>query len=134
MDFLMARNKRPVFLNLMQIHLPVTAWVSIAHRLSGLLLAFIMPIMIFPIGYSLVSVENFEHVRQILAQHCVLRMGLHILALTYLYHVFAGVRHLIMDCNIGLSRQAGKYSAWALIILFTPILFSVMYHLAFQEC
>ena len=30
-----AKDKRPVFLNLFQIHLPVTALVSILHRVSG---------------------------------------------------------------------------------------------------
>lgn len=33
------------------------------------------------------------------------------------YHVLAGVRHLLMDMGIGESLKGGRASAWSVIIL-----------------
>jgi succinate dehydrogenase cytochrome b556 subunit len=43
----MTRQSRPVFLNLMQIQMPVGALTSIGHRITGVLLAVGVPLSLY---------------------------------------------------------------------------------------
>ncbi len=47
------RLRRPVFLDLMQIQMPVGAVTSIGHRISGVVLAASVPIAVYLLGQSL---------------------------------------------------------------------------------
>lgn len=53
---------RPVFFNLAQIQMPVGALTSIAHRITGLVMAFGVPLNIYILDLSLQSSQSYERV------------------------------------------------------------------------
>jgi succinate dehydrogenase / fumarate reductase cytochrome b subunit len=104
---------RPVFLNPMRIRMPVGACTSIAHRISGLLMAAGVPIGIVLLHMSSRNEADFERVRTLLGLWpATLLVSLMVWALAH--HVLAGVRHLLTDFGIGSSLKAARRSAWTL--------------------
>ena len=56
-------SKRPVNLDLRTIKLPVTAYTSILHRISGVILFLGIAVLLFALDKSLSSEEGFEQVK-----------------------------------------------------------------------
>jgi succinate dehydrogenase / fumarate reductase cytochrome b subunit len=107
-------NKRPVYLNLLRIHLPVGGVVSIAHRITGVLLVGSLPLMLLLLQQSLASTEDYQRVATLL-QTLPARVLLLVLAVTLAHHFFAGVRHLLLDVDVGISHAGGRRSAWLVL-------------------
>ena len=114
---------RPVFLNLLQIRMPVTAVISILHRLSGLLLFFCIPVAIYLLDTSLKSVVEFNNVKDMLDSALVQFIGIVMLWLL-LHHMLSGIRFLLIDIDIGVAKNYAKNSAW--IVSVTAILLSLI--------
>lgn len=112
----MRRQNMPVFLNLLQIRFPVTAIVSILHRLSGVLLFIIIPIAIYALQLSLSSPTGFETVMGWL-DSILFRLFFLVCLWALVHHFFAGIRFLLLDIDIGISRPASRRSAWLVNIL-----------------
>ena len=107
-------NQRPVYLNLLRIHLPVGGVVSILHRVTGVLLALLLPYSLWFLQQSLASAEDYKRVTALL--HTLpARILLFVLLVMLAHHFFAGVRHLLLDLDIGVSRNAGKRGAWLVL-------------------
>jgi succinate dehydrogenase / fumarate reductase cytochrome b subunit len=102
---------RPSFFKLWELEFPVGAITSIGHRISGVLLVLGTPILIYLLDASLRSSQDFERVRAML--DTLPTKGL-MLAMTWVFahHFLAGVRHLLMDIDIGSSLSIGRQSAW----------------------
>lgn len=108
-------NQRPVYLNLLRIHLPVGGVVSILHRVTGVLLVVSLPFLLLLLQQSLASVQDYERVTALL--HTLpARILLFVLVITLAHHFFAGVRHLLFDLDVGISRHGGKRGAWLVLI------------------
>ncbi len=108
-------SKRPVFLNLFQIHLPVTAVVSLAHRATGIFLFFLLPFVIYFFGLSLQNEQGYLKTLEFLRQP--LPLSLLILIFWFLcHHLLAGIRYLLIDIDIGVSVSTSRTSAWLVII------------------
>lgn len=112
-------KKRPVNLNLITIRFPVTAIVSILHRLSGVLTGIAIPFLLWLLQLSLSSPNDFA-----LIQHCfqqiTVKISIWIFLTSLLYHFLAGIRHFVMDAGYGESLKNAKISA-IMVILFTLI-------------
>ena len=108
----MNTDHRPVYIDLRKINLPVSALISITHRLSGIYVFFItLPLMLALIYFSTESEDSFNDLSLFLKNYKFI-LGLIILSFCILwYHILSGVRHLIMDAHIGESLLASKYSA-----------------------
>ena len=108
----MNTDHRPVYIDLRKINLPVSALISITHRLSGMFVFFItFPMMLTLIYFSTESENSFNELSVFLRNHQFL-LSLIVLSFCILwYHILSGVRHLIMDAHIGESLVASKYSA-----------------------
>ena len=104
-------NPRPVFFNLAEIQLPVGAWTSITHRITGVLLALGVPFCIYLLDISLHGPSGFSEV-QVLLGYLPVKGALIVLAWALAHHVFAGVRHLLSDVDIGSQLPASRRSAW----------------------
>lgn len=104
-------KKRPVFLNLLQIRLPVTGVVSILHRVSGVVLALCVPLLIYLFDLSTRSPAAFARALELLG-HPLIKL-LATLALWMLgYHALNGVRVLLIDIDVGVQKLAARRSAW----------------------
>ena len=108
----MNTDHRPVYIDLRKINLPVSALISITHRISGMYVFFItLPLMLALIFFSTESENSFNDLSLFLKDYKFI-LGLIVLSFCILwYHILSGVRHLIMDAHIGESLLASKYSA-----------------------
>lgn len=109
------KQKRPKFLNLFAIHLPVTGVTSFAHRVSGALMILAIPGVIFLFGLSLQSQAGFATSIQLL-HGWPLKLVSSLLVWTLSHHILAGLRFLLMDVNVGGRLAIAKVSAWAVNI------------------
>ena len=100
-------SKRPVNLDLRTIKLPVTAYTSILHRISGVILFLGIAVLLFALDKSLSSEEGFEQVKACLTSPLATLVIWGLLS-ALLYHLVAGVRHLVMDAGVGETLEGGK--------------------------
>jgi succinate dehydrogenase / fumarate reductase cytochrome b subunit len=112
-------DKRPVNLDIGTIKLPITAYVSILHRASGVALIGAIAILLGLLSYSLKSAEDFASVQACLASLPMKLLMWAVLA-AFIYHLFAGIKHLIMDMGIGETLEGGKLGAM-LVLVFVVI-------------
>jgi succinate dehydrogenase / fumarate reductase cytochrome b subunit len=103
--------RRPVFFNLTQIQMPVGAVTSITHRITGLVLAFGVPFSIYILDLSLQSPQSYARVTDLFD-----RGAFKLVALVFIWalahHIFAGIRHLLSDIDIGSRLSIVRRSAW----------------------
>jgi len=107
----MSSRRRPVFLNPLQIKLPVGAITSIGHRVSGVLLAVGAPAGLYLLALSLRSERGFEDALKLLASVPVKCAGV-LLVWALAHHVLAGVRHLLSDFNLGSPLRLARKTAY----------------------
>ena len=100
-----------MFLSLHRIRYPVGAVASIGHRVSGVVLFTALPFAVWALERSLRGEQAFD-----LPTGSFARLGLFVLAWAAAHHLFAGIRHLLSDVDIGSSLGASRASAWAALI------------------
>lgn len=106
-------QERPVYLDLTKIRLPLSAFISITHRLSGMYVFFIT----LPLGLSLInkSIKSKSSFEELIVEISSVSFFSFFVLLSFqilLYHVLTGVRHLIMDFfHVGESLDGSYYSA-----------------------
>ena len=122
--FTITRNGRPVYLNLLQIRLPVPGFMSILHRLSGAVLSLAIPFAIYLVDLSLRGPEGYARAYQLL-DGWLARLVLLGLLWALLHHLLAGLRYLLLDVDVGIDKPAYRQSAWAVIIA-APLLAVVL--------
>ena len=105
------KSQRPVNLDLRTIKLPITAYTSILHRVSGVILFVGIALLLLALDTSLSSPEGFEEVRAYLGSPLAKLVSWALLS-ALLYHLVAGVRHLIMDSGHGETLEGGKLGTW----------------------
>jgi succinate dehydrogenase / fumarate reductase cytochrome b subunit len=103
-------RKRPVNLDIGTISLPITAYASLLHRISGVALFVGVAILMWLLDWSLTSEESFNAVRNLFDSAFCKLIVWGVLAFL-IYHTAAGVRHLVMDVGIGESMEGGRRSA-----------------------
>ena len=103
--------------------LPPAGIVSILHRVSGVVMFLLMPFIIWMFDDSVSSEISFAKFK---FAFNVGMLGLpgflwKLLALAliwaYLQHFIAGIRHLYMDVNHAVSKEFGRSSALATLVL-----------------
>ena len=103
-------KNRPVNLDISTIKLPITAYVSILHRVSGVILFVGMAILLCLLDSSLESAESFKSLKSELSNPLYQFVVWGTLAALG-YHIAAGVRHLFMDAGIGETLEGGQAGA-----------------------
>lgn len=109
-------KKRPINLDLSSLKYPPMAIASILHRISGVVLFLLLPSMLYLFSQSMHSEDAFIHVKNLLA-HSAYKMMVWAFAAAMMYHLLAGIRHLLMDMGFGESLNAARCSAVFVIIL-----------------
>lgn len=109
-------KQRPVNLDIGTISLPITAYVSILHRISGVILFGGAAILLWLLNDSLSSEEGFNSVKTLFDSFfCKLIVWGVLSAL--IYHTAAGIKHLIMDVGVGETLEGGQRGARIVIIV-----------------
>lgn len=110
------KQKRPVNLDLGTMKFPPMAIVSILHRISGVLMALLLPFLLYLMDLSLTNETLFTKARLLIANpYWKLLLWAFVAAL--IYHLLAGTRHLIMDLGYGETLSCGRRSAVVVIVL-----------------
>lgn len=109
-----AVDGRPIFLDLLRIKQPVTAIVSITHRISGVLLFLATPALAYLFDLSLRDQAGFEAATRLLGAWWMLPLWL-LLLWSVLHHLVAGIRFLLIDVHIGVARGPAVRSAWLVL-------------------
>ena len=113
-------KKRPVNLDIGTIQLPITAYVSILHRVSGVVLFGAVGLFLWILDSSLSSEESFNSIKEFMNTFTVqIIIWLSLAAL--IYHLVAGVRHLVMDYGYGETLSGGILGA-KLVLTFSAVL------------
>ena len=121
-----AIKKRPGQMRLIdatQYRLPPAGWVSILHRVSGLILIILMPFVIWMFDTSLSSEVSFDQFRNAFigglpfVPAFVVKLAALALIWGFLQHFCAGVRHLYMDFTHTVDKEFGRVSALAAIVI-----------------
>jgi succinate dehydrogenase / fumarate reductase cytochrome b subunit len=105
------KKPAPKFLNLLVIKLPPSGIVSIAHRVSGVLMFVSIPVIAYLFALSLESQQGFQQVRAWLASPPALVLTV-LLVWSFSHHLLAGIRHLLLDIDVGVERSQARASAW----------------------
>ena len=118
---------RPVYMNLFQIRLPISAISSITHRLAGIYIFFIsLPLFLFLLYFTTKSYNDFMFIQQAFNNSIFFSTFVSFSFLVFAYHVLTGVRHLLQDLHIGESLSASRVSSYIVFILwFLLILFVI---------
>jgi succinate dehydrogenase / fumarate reductase cytochrome b subunit len=106
-------QERPIYLDLTKIRLPMSAFSSITHRLSGMYVFFItLPLFLYVIYTSTLSKSSYELLLVSLNTASVFSIFFYISVSIFWYHILTGIRHLIMDFfHIGESLKGANFSA-----------------------
>ncbi len=101
-----SKDHRPVNLDIGTIRLPITAYASITHRITGVALFIASFVLLWLLDISLASEESFDRLVIILGSPFgkLITWGI---ATLLSYHSLAGVKHLVMDAGIGETMQGG---------------------------
>jgi succinate dehydrogenase / fumarate reductase cytochrome b subunit len=117
-----AKRPRPKYLNLpailFEIRLPMPAWVSILHRISGTLLFFPFAAwLLYLLDTSLASEDGFARVKDHYLQLPVVKLGVIVFIWAYAHHFCAGIRFLLLDLNKGIELAPARRSAIAVVVV-----------------
>jgi len=108
-------DKRPVYLNLLKIRLPLTGIVSFAHRITGVLLFLCIPFAVYLLDLSVQTEESYQEAQQLLNQPLLVLVQILILW-SLAHHFFAGIRYLLIDAEIGVEKSQARLGAWLVLL------------------
>ena len=111
----MPQNDRVVNLDLTQFRFPITAIVSITHRVTGVLLFLAFPILLYVLDFSLASEAHYTHVQEEWLQNGFIQFAVWVFLSLLAYHFCAGVRHLLLDFGYFETINGGRYSAFGML-------------------
>ena len=124
-------KKRPEFRNinpltdLPKYRLPAAGWVSILHRISGVLMFVLLPFILWMFDKSVSSEISYARFRYAFnggAFGVLLKLVALALIWAYLHHFIAGVRHVWMDVSHkavsqSFGTRSAKVTLWLSLLL-----------------
>ena len=117
-------QQRPVNLDLATLKFPIMAISSILHRISGIFLFLLSPLMIYFFDMSLKNAGTFTELQSWLESCVYCKLAVWAFGVAIIYHLFAGMRHMVMDIGYGETVSAARKTAIAVIAL--SLVFTVL--------
>jgi len=113
-------QNRPININLLKIKLPLSAFLSITHRISGILIFFlVLPLSILAFSELTQNQDSFDNFINMYHTNIGIKFGCIVLILIFQYHIFTGIRHMLMDFHILNESLSSSYrSAVTTLVLF----------------
>lgn len=108
------KKPRPKNLDLTTMRLTIPALVSILHRISGVGLFLMTPLLLLALHASLRSESDFRHLAMLL-DHPAGKLVMTIVLWGVLHHVLAGLRHLAFDLGYGARLKPARISGWLVL-------------------
>ncbi|MCX8146067.1 MAG: succinate dehydrogenase, cytochrome b556 subunit [Azovibrio sp.] len=124
----MSIKKRPKNLDLTTIRLPLPGKLSILHRISGVGIFLMLPLLLWMFQASVTSPDTFAAFQAALG-HPLVKLILAGLTWAYLHHFCAGIRFLLLDMHVGVDLASARQSAgivFAVSLTLTVILWGVL--------
>jgi succinate dehydrogenase / fumarate reductase cytochrome b subunit len=120
-------KSRPQFRNIhitqiLHYRLPAAGVMSILHRVSGAAMFLLLPLIIWIFDLSLTSELSYVRLLEFTASPLV-KLVLCGLAWAFIHHVLAGIRHLVSDMHIGLTREDS--ARWGTGVIAGALLLSI---------
>jgi succinate dehydrogenase / fumarate reductase cytochrome b subunit len=100
------KDNRPVNLDIGTMRLPITAWASISHRATGVVLFIASALLLWALDTSLSGPEGFAKVQDCLSSPLA-KLVLWGVVSAGIYHSLAGIKHLVMDLGYGETMEGG---------------------------
>ena len=105
---------------IMHYRLPAAGLVSILHRVSGTMMFLLLPFILYLLDKSITSEISFNYFQAYL-NHWSVKLAILALSWAYLHHLCGGLRHLVMDAHIGLSKEGARNSARIVFAVSLPL-------------
>lgn len=118
-------DKRPVYLNLLKIRLPLTGIISFAHRITGVILFLSLPFVVYMLDLSIESEQSFQAAQLMLKQPLVILVQI-LLLWSIAHHFFAGIRFLLIDAEIGVEKSQARLGSWIVLLAEVLTLFAII--------
>jgi len=122
------KKTRPKYLSLsallFEIRLPLAGWVSILHRVSGLLLFLATVWLLFMLDRSLASEGDFAYIK-VYASLPLVKLSLLALIWAYCHHFCAGIRYLFLDLDKGVDKETSRLTG--IVVLVASIALTVFF-------
>ncbi|WP_296402478.1 succinate dehydrogenase, cytochrome b556 subunit [Psychrobacter sp.] len=110
------KSNRPINLPLSQVisvNSSPTARASILHRISGVILFLLIPVLLWLLQTSIYSPERFNAV----FDNMVLRFIVWIFVAATAYHFVMGIKHLLADMGFNEELQSGRRASIVTFII-----------------
>lgn len=121
------KAKRPLSPHLQVYRLPMTAIMSISHRITGVILTgglVLLSIWLIAAGVG----ENAYNTMMSLIDTPITRFAFMAWAFVLFYHMGNGFRHMFWDLGIGITEKAAVKTG-VLVILFAVVMTAVIWGL-----
>ena len=102
-------DKRPLSPHLQHYKMPLTAYLSIAHRTTGIVNSAAIVLLVLLIASAAGSPESYAFMSGI-ANSWFGKLVLFGFTVTLYYHMANGIRHLFWDVGVGLDLEDAKKS------------------------
>ena len=113
-------STKPVYINLFKIKLPLPAFLSITHRVSGMLIFFmVLPVSGYILNILFESQSSFILFINTFNSSIFLRTFVLFNIIIFEYHLITGLRHMLIDFHlISKTLAASNTSAVVALIIF----------------
>ena len=118
-------RERPQFRNLSpgqlaSYRLPAAGSLSILHRVRGVVLVLMLPLLLWLFDLSLKSESTYERMRMT-TDNVLVKLVLAGLIWAILHHLFAGLRYLALDVHMGVDKEPARRSALTVFAVSLPL-------------
>ncbi|MBC7625426.1 MAG: succinate dehydrogenase, cytochrome b556 subunit [Aeromicrobium sp.] len=109
-------KQRPKYYDLNLLNLPMPGLVSILHRITGVaMFLFLIPLVLLVLQTTLASDTGFATWQGYFANPLVKLIVIGFVW-SFMHHLFAGIRYLLLDLHIGVAKVPAQSSARVVLV------------------
>lgn len=118
------KQDRPVFLDLTKIRFPLPAIGSILHRISGFIVFLLLPFLLW-MAQMAKTPSGFDKLQDCFGSF-IMKFFVWVFLAGLLYHLFAGIRHLLVDAHwLGEDLPTARLAAvWVIVLAVIAVILS----------